>query len=55
MGLLLTRALERDGIDLLGRNEQQRIVAAIPQLLGDRQPGKEMPPGSSTSNGNFHR
>ncbi len=40
--LLFLRALERNGVDLLGRDEQQRVVAALTQLLRDGQSREEM-------------
>ena len=46
---------ERDGIDLFGRNQQQRVVAALAQLFRDGQSRKEMAAGSPASNGNFHQ
>ncbi len=53
--LLVLRPFERDGVDLFGRNQQQRLVPAQPQFLRDRQPRKEMAARSTACNGNFHR
>ena len=52
---LLTRALKREGIDLLGGNEQQRVMPAQAQFFRNSESRKEMSACSSACNGNFHR
>ncbi len=50
---LVLHAAQRDGVDLLGGDEQERVVAAQAQLFRHGQSRKEMAAGSSASNGNF--